>query len=93
MAAAIHFNENTKSPTMPTDVSLIPSHLKDRANIDLSGRVGVTKAAKELDVSRANRDAMDDWDSDIDENLTLRDGRWIDVNSEMIVDPPSATHA
>jgi hypothetical protein len=59
----------------------------------VSGRVGVTKAAKELGVSAANRDAMDSWDGDIDESLTLQDGRWIRGDSEMTDDPTTAAHA
>jgi hypothetical protein len=78
---------------MPTNVSLILSPPKYRANIDLSGPVGVTKAAEELGVSAANRDAMDNWDGDLDERLILRDGRWVDIDSQMAEDPPPAANA
>lgn len=61
--------------------------------LDLSGRVGVTKAAKALGVSAVNRDAIDSWDGDIDESLILQDGSYIRGNSEMIDDPIIAAHA
>jgi len=49
------------------------------------------KAAKDMGVSRADREAMEEWDGELNEEFTLLNGRWVDSNgdSKMAESPPS----
>jgi hypothetical protein len=54
--------------------------------------LGVKKAAKNLGVSREDINAMEDWDDEFDENITLKNGHWVpkgDTDTDMPdEDPP-----